>query len=141
MRAFEYRHTVTFQETNVVGNVYFSNHVAWQGRCREMFLKQHAPRVLRDLEDGLSLVTLHVSCEYFDELHAFDELVIKMFAKEVTTSRLTMSFQYIRESRSGPQLVASGEQRVAAMRLANGSKTLAELPAEMVHALAKFSGD
>ena len=38
MRAFEYRHVVSFEETNLVGNVYFANHLSWQGRCRELFL-------------------------------------------------------------------------------------------------------
>ncbi len=27
--SFFYRHTVTFEETNVVGNVYFTRHIAW----------------------------------------------------------------------------------------------------------------
>ena len=43
---YEYPHTVGFEETNLVGNVYYVNYLRWQGRCREMFLKQHAPDVL-----------------------------------------------------------------------------------------------
>ncbi|HVR11545.1 MAG TPA: acyl-CoA thioesterase, partial [Thermoanaerobaculia bacterium] len=43
MRYFEYRHLVGFEETNLVGNVYYVNHLRWQGRCREMFLLEHAP--------------------------------------------------------------------------------------------------
>ena len=39
MKAFEYRHVVGFEETNLVGNVYYVNHLRWQGRCREMFLR------------------------------------------------------------------------------------------------------
>ena len=37
MRSYEYRHVVAFEETNLVGNVYYVNHLRWQGRCREMF--------------------------------------------------------------------------------------------------------
>ena len=43
MRAFEYRHVVGFEETNLVGNVYYANHVRWQGRVRELFLRGRAP--------------------------------------------------------------------------------------------------
>ena len=50
MRSFEYQHLVGFEETNLVGNVYDVNHVRWQGRCREMFLRQHAPGVLKQLD-------------------------------------------------------------------------------------------
>jgi enediyne biosynthesis thioesterase len=76
MRAFEYRHVVGFEETNLVGNVYYANHVRWQGRCREMFLREHAPDVLDALAQDLRLVTLHCSCEYLAELNAFDEVII-----------------------------------------------------------------
>ena len=41
-RYYEYRHVVGFKETNVVGNVYFTNHLEWQGRCREMFLRKRS---------------------------------------------------------------------------------------------------
>ena len=65
MRAYEYHHIVGFEETNVVGNVYYANHISWQGRCREMFLRDNAPEILDELSRGLALVTLRVSCEYF----------------------------------------------------------------------------
>src|SRR6185503_8944656 len=75
MRAFEYNHVVGFEETNLVGNVYYVNHLRWQGRCREMFLREKAPSVLADLNNGLCLVTTRCSCEYLAEVSAFDEIV------------------------------------------------------------------
>src|ERR671930_294956 len=71
MKTYEYSHTVSFEETNLVGNVYYVNHLRWQGRCRELFLRDHAPQVLADLESDLALVTVRVSCEYLAELVAF----------------------------------------------------------------------
>src|SRR3981189_3092384 len=109
MRAFEYRHVVSFEETNVVGNVYYVNHLRWQGRCREMFLREHAPSVLRELQGGLALVTTRCSCEYLEELVAFDEVTIRMTLRDIAQSRLTMDFEYWR----GATLVARGEQQVA----------------------------
>ena len=46
---YEYRHIVGFEETNLVGNVYYVNYLRWQGRCRELFLKDMAPDVLEDV--------------------------------------------------------------------------------------------
>ena len=65
MKSYEYEHTIGFEETNLVGNVYFANHVKWQGRVREMFLRDHAIEVLDLLKKNLVLVTTRVSCEYF----------------------------------------------------------------------------
>jgi enediyne biosynthesis thioesterase len=117
MRAFEYRHIVSFEETNLVGNVYYANHVRWQGRCREMFLREHAPDVLKQLDEGLALVTTRVSCEYFHELFVFDEVIIRMTAGPVTQSRVTMLFDYVRLGADGrEELIARGEQQIACMR-------------------------
>ncbi len=51
---YEYRHLVGFEETNLVGNVYYVNYLRWQGRCREMFLRDRAPDVLADIRADLS---------------------------------------------------------------------------------------
>ena len=116
MRAYEYRHTVGFEDTNLVGNVYYANHVRWQGRCREMFLRDHAPEVLDEIADGLHLVTTKVACEYLSELFAFDEVVIRMRLDDVAQNRISMSFEYWRRTDGGEELVARGEQQAACMR-------------------------
>ena len=104
MRAYEYRHIVGFEETNVVGNVYYAHHISWQGRCREMFLRENAPEMLEELSRGLALVTLRVSCEYFHELLAFDELVIRMRLAELSQHRMLLVFEYWRRSDSGESI-------------------------------------
>ena len=115
MRAFEYRHVVGFEETNLVGNVYYTNHIRWQGRCREMFLREHAPEVLASLANGFALVTTKVSCEYLAELAAFDELIIRMCLGSLKQNRIDMLFEYWRRKDDREELVARGEQQVACM--------------------------
>lgn len=115
-RAYEYRHVVGFEETNLVGNVYYVNHVSWQGRVREMFLREHAPDVIAELSRGLSLATVNVSCEYLSELFAFDEVIIRMRLGELTQSRMTLQFEYWRTGKNGEELVARGQQQVACLR-------------------------
>ena len=124
-KAFEYRHVVAFEETNFVGNVYYANHVRWQGRCRELFLRENAPEVLSDLASGLALVTTRVSCEYFAELRAFDEISVFMRLHDLGPSRITMTFEYWRLGKND-ELVARGEQQVVCMRPSD------ELPRRLV---------
>ena len=110
MKTYEFRHTIGFEETNLVGNVYYVNYVRWQGRCREMFLRDHAPSVLVELQRGLALVTTHCSCDYYDELIAFDQITIRMTLREMTQSRLTLDFEYWK----GDTLAAPQEPRSTA---------------------------
>ncbi len=124
MQRYEFRHVVAFEETNLVGNVYYVNHLRWQGRCREMFLREHCPEVLAELSQGLMLVTTRCSCEYLSELMAFDEVIIRMKLVEMTQNRVTMSFDYLVSRPTGEELVARGEQQVACMRK-DGDHTVA----------------
>jgi enediyne biosynthesis thioesterase len=140
MRAYEYRHIVSFEETNLVGNVYYANHVRWQGRVREMFLREHAPQVLQELANGLSLVTTRVSCEYLAELAAFDEIVIHMRAGTVNVNRLTMLFDYQRVRATQTELVAKGEQQVACMRREGGVTSPTPIPSSLRQALTTYLG-
>jgi enediyne biosynthesis thioesterase len=139
-RAYEYRHIVGFEETNLVGNVYYVNHVSWQGRVRELFLRDHAPDIIAELSRGLSLATVRVSCEYLSELTAFDEVIIRMRLGELTQSRMTLRFEYWRAGKSGEELVARGEQEVACLRREGENLAPTPVPKSLRDALRPYGG-
>jgi|SRR2546425_11927572 len=139
MRFYEYRHIVSFEETNLVGNVYYVNHIRWQGLCREMFIRDHAPGVLSELSDGLSLVTVRCSCNYLAEIFAFEEIVIRMRLADISQNRMTMAFEYIRQGPSGEEVVARGEQQIASMRRERNGSVPAPIPPELRAALRQYS--
>ena len=129
-RVFEIRHVVTFEETNVVGNVYFVHHLSWQGRCREMFLRQHAAGSIRELDaQGLSLATSSVAVEYFEELFPFDEVVIRMTLRELTPGSASLIFDYLRQNESSLTLIARGQHTVAVKRKAGNGPEIKSGPA------------
>ncbi|MCX4387830.1 acyl-CoA thioesterase [Micromonospora peucetia] len=137
---FEYLHTVGFEETNLVGNVYYVNYLRWQGRCREMFLKERAPDVLADVRGDLKLFTLRVDCEFFAEITAFDELSVRMRLEELTQTQVEFSFDYVKLERDGGEtLVARGRQRIACMRGPNTRTVPARVPEALVTALAPYT--
>ncbi len=140
MDYYEYKHTVGFEETNIVGNVYYVNYLRWQGRCREMFLKNQAPEVLADLQDDLKLFTLKVDCEFFAEITAFDELSIRMRLVDLGQTQVEFSFDYVRlDPGGGETLVARGRQRVACMRGPNTRTVPAMVPDALARALAPYT--
>lgn len=132
-RFYEYRHVVSFEETNVMGNVYYTNHFKWQGRCRELFLREHAPDVMSELDRDLSLATVSCSCEYFAELMAFDEIIVRMRLAELIQNRMRLAFELWR----GEELVARGEQQIACMGRAGGKPV--PVPLSLRTALAAYS--
>src|SRR6266478_5084291 len=113
---YEYRHVVGFEETSLLGTVYFVNHLRWQGRCREMFLMQFTPGLTREFESGLCLVTTRCACEYFVEVAALDEVIVRMSLEDVSQNRLSMAFEYMKTVDGEEVVVARGSQQIACMR-------------------------
>ncbi|QQQ74286.1 acyl-CoA thioesterase [Saccharothrix sp. 6-C] len=136
---YEIRHTVGFEETNLVGNVYYVNYLRWQGRCREMFLKEKAPSVLKDLQDDLKLFTLKVECEFFSEITLFDDLSVRMRLEELTQTQIQFSFDYVKVTAGQEVLVAKGRQRIACMRGPNTNTVPSRVPEDLRKALAPYA--
>ena len=134
LRAYEYPHVVSFEDTNLVGNVYFARYLSWQGRCRELFLRDHAPGLADALAADLRLVTTRASCEYFAELRAFDEVLVRMTLRAASQTRVAMSFDYLRDG----ELVARGEQEAACLRVQDGALVPAAIPTELRDALDAY---
>lgn len=129
---YVYRHRVTFDETNLVGNVYFAQYVHWQGHCREWFLADHAPAVLNSVRAGeLALATVSCEMAYYAECFALDELEITMTLRDFGGNRVVMDFDFRRDGLR----VASGTQVVACLRRTESGTEPVELPPDLVKAL------
>lgn len=136
---YEYRHLVGFEETNLVGNVYYVNYLRWQGRCREMFLRERAPDVVLEIQADLKLFTLRCECEFLAEITAFDELSIRMRLEDLTQTQVGFAFDYVRLSGDDGQLVARGRQRIACMRGPNNDTRPARVPESLRRALLPYA--
>jgi enediyne core biosynthesis thioesterase len=139
LKAYEYHHVVGFEETNLVGNVYYVNPLRWQGRCREMFLRDNAPEVLKELGRGLALATVRCSCDYLSELTAFDQVIVRMRLGGVVQNRITLVFEYWRQRKEGEELVARGEQVVACMRREGERTVPTAIPVALREALKPYA--
>jgi enediyne biosynthesis thioesterase len=136
-RDYVYRHQVTLEETNLVGNVYFAHYVRWQGHCRERFLADNAPGVLAALTTGFTMVTTSCACEFLDELTANDRVELRMTLRALDISRIAMDFDYFRLD-DLPRLVARGSQTVACMARSPAGLTPEPVPAELRSALSSY---
>jgi enediyne core biosynthesis thioesterase len=139
MRAYEYRHVVSLEETNLLGNVYYVHHLRWQGRCRELFLREYAPNLLDQLRGDLRLVTLDCACRYLAELEPLDEVTVRMRLEELGQTQLLLGFQYLRLTHDGvEQLVATGQQRIACMRREGERLVPVSVPTSLEQALRRY---
>lgn len=132
---FEMRHLVTFEDTNAVGNVYFTNFFAWQGKCREHFLLEKSPATFAELQKGtLRMVTAHASCDYIEEVFAGESLTVRMTLGRYLPYGVSLAFEFAR----GDDVIARGRQDVKFLRNVSGSWTLCEMPEPMARAVRQY---
>jgi enediyne core biosynthesis thioesterase len=129
---YEYRFVTCFEETNVVGNIYFANYAVWQGKCREMFLYEYCSDVIDEISNGLHLITLDLSLQFISQLFAFNKVVMRMYIEAQSDSRMLMRFEYFSEKDGRLHLVCKGHQATAAMRNNNGVMVPTHFPESMM---------
>jgi len=93
---------------------------------------------LEQLNKDLVMVTTRVSCEYFNELFAFDEVILQMRAGSITSSRIVMLFDYLRKEAQGEELIARGEQQVACMLKGHWAMVPAPIPPSLRESLLPY---
>jgi enediyne biosynthesis thioesterase len=120
---FEYLHTVSFEETNLVGNVYFANFIKWQGLCREMFLANRAKEVIRDIDNNMALITLNCSCNFIGELRAFDKVLICMYLSKLQQNKIKLRFEYFKKEDQQETLIAQGTHEIGCF-IRNGDQMI-----------------
>ncbi|MFV2086265.1 acyl-CoA thioesterase [Micromonospora sp. LOL_021] len=126
---------MTFDETNLVGNVYFAHFLHWQGHCRERFLADHAPRVVKALQGGeLGLVTVSCTMDYFAECFALDVVDVQMTMRSSGSHRVEMNFRFCRDGMT----VAAGRQTVACLGRDRQPPSPVPLPPELLRAAEMF---
>jgi enediyne biosynthesis thioesterase len=135
---YEIKFVTTFADTNVVGNIYFANYILWQGKCRELFLHEFCPDVVKEIENGLALVTLDLSCRFVEQLRALETVVIRMYVEELSNTRMLLSFHYYRVEGSSYGLVCESHQSVASMRYVDGEFVTVQFPASMFDAIGEY---
>jgi enediyne biosynthesis thioesterase len=135
---YEFRFHATFEESNLVGNIYFANYAVWQGKCREMFIKEYCPSIVRDIEDGLKLITLDMGVQYMSQLFSLDHIVIHMTLKSQSFNRLLMEFTYYKEENGELVIAATGHQATSTMRIVDNKLKPVEIPIDMQRALEHY---
>ena len=95
-RIFRTEIMVTLKDTNVFGNVYFSNFIEYQGVVREKFLLANVP----DLHDlmasrSIRLVTVDTYNRYISNAYFGDTLVVELTTSDIkaATCRLNITFK------------------------------------------------
>jgi enediyne polyketide synthase len=134
----ESRHETALEDSNLVGNIYFSNYYVWQGRSVDRYLASLIPEAFRKAGKNGEFFCSYSRIEHLREAMPFDTIVVRMFLGSVHRRGLRLRFEFFREEAGGElQKLAWGDHDALWTRPdAEGCWRAADLPEHLVRALA-----
>jgi acyl-CoA thioesterase FadM len=107
----------TLEDSNIVGNIYFANYYAWQGRVRDRYFYSLAPEYFHGTGEAGELICLDCRIDHLREGMPFDRIEVRMALKALQYSQATLHFEYFKILPDGRFLkLATGEQTVVWVR-------------------------
>ncbi len=93
----EKKFETALEESNLVGNIYFSNYPVWQGKTRDYFLRDVMGReVLAAGYSGGELICLSSGSRHLREAMPFDTIEVVMSLRSVHVCGVKFQFDYYR---------------------------------------------
>jgi acyl-CoA thioesterase FadM len=132
-KIFEYKTTVTIGDTNALQNMYYLNFFKLQGIVREIFVKKHVKNSLKDMQNGLILITKDARCNFHKDFYLFDDITVKLNYSKVGKTNTRLNFEYYNTKTK--ELHANGSQTIV---FANHQHKVVKIPDNWREAIDLF---
>ncbi|MCP4114289.1 MAG: hypothetical protein GY737_02595 [Desulfobacteraceae bacterium] len=130
-RVFQTEVTVTLKDTNVFGNVYFSNYIQYQGVVREKFFLEKVPELHELLTaNSLRLVTIDTYNKFINNSYFGDILLVELTTSEIAGASCKLNITF--KNKETGELVGEGYQRVC---IVGATGRVMRIPAELLDIL------
>jgi enediyne biosynthesis thioesterase len=115
--------------------------LSWQGKCRELFLADHAPEMLRLVaERKLALQTSSASAAITNiPLHPVEEVRVELRLENIKCGQMGVRFDYFAESALGAVQIAEGTQRMSCKKWNGSSLVPCVFQKDLLKALGRFT--
>jgi len=132
----------SFEDGNVVGNVYFATYGAWQGRVRDRFFYELSPETFCGLPDA-ELICTNFRMTQLREAMPFDRVRVEMRLVALYERAADLSFHYFRVAPDGSETkLAVGEHTAAwATPIARNNAIVQNWPSNIMDALLNWMGE
>jgi acyl-CoA thioesterase FadM len=127
----------SLRDSNLVGNLYYSNFASWQGHVRDLFMHRLIPEYYRGKGELGELLCTSFSLDYLREAMPFDRIEVKMYLGAVYESGVDLAFEYhrIEPDESRTKLAIARHSAVWATRDGAGTYVPAPWPQPVMDAL------
>ncbi|NEN89391.1 MAG: SDR family NAD(P)-dependent oxidoreductase [Okeania sp. SIO3H1] len=131
----------TLEESNLVGNVYYSNYFIWQGRTLDLFLYSVAPEYLRVSNPQGELICLYTRMDFLQEAMPFDKILVLLYVKSISECGAVFNFEFFRQEPDGKRkkLHVGQQEAIWVCRGQDGNPVATPWPQVILEALMNTS--
>ena len=101
---FEYKREINYYETDKMGVVHHSNYIRFLEEARCKWLKELGISMEFLEENGYTIPTLEINCQYKNHVTSGDIIIIKPMVMEYNGVRMTVSYKVI-DSKTGKEVI------------------------------------
>ena len=101
---FEYKREINYYETDKMGVVHHSNYIRYLEEARCKWLKELGISMEYIEENGYTIPTLEVNCQYKYHITSGDIIIIKPVITEYNGVRMTVSYE-VKEEKTGKEVI------------------------------------
>ena len=101
---FEYRREINYYETDKMGIVHHSNYIRFLEEARCKWLKELGISMEYLEDNGYTIPTLEVNCQYKNHVTSGDIIIVKPTVTEYNGVRMTVSYE-VKDEKSGKEVI------------------------------------
>lgn len=103
--------STTLEDSNLVGNLYYTNYFSWQGRVMDFFLHNISPEYFKGVGEYGEWNCLNSRMDYLRDAMPFDRIKVTMTIKSLFRKGAIFEFLYFRQLDNGKtEKLAVGQQ-------------------------------
>ncbi len=127
----------SLEDSNLVGNIYFSNYAKWLGRTRDHYFRELMPKHYQGKGENGEFICLHCDVYHLMEAMPFDRVKIRMHLKKAYESGLDLYFEFFKLLDDGKEIkIVHARHQVVFGAVLEGSFISRKLPVNILDAIS-----
>lgn len=120
----------TLENSNLVGNIYFSNYAKWLGFLIDSYFYKLIPEYYKGSGELGEFVCLNCEINHLNEAMPFDDILVKMYAGTVYKNAIDLIFDFylVKENEIVKKLAFAKYESICIKRTVNDEIKPMELP-------------
>ncbi len=129
---FENSFQTSLENSNLIGNIYFSNYSKWINSTKDLFLYNYKPNIFRKTEFDGEFATLECKISYMQEAMPFDKILVKMYLVKLFEKGMVLRYEIFKVKANNNIKLAKVTQTIAFIKYKSSIPKIKAIPEDLM---------